>query len=127
MNVDVRVQDILAYKGDALIVNLFEGVTKPGGATAAVDQALGGLISQAIAQGEFQGKAGTHLLLHTQGKLKAERVLVAGLGKQTPPPPRMPAGRDDPPWDGGWGSRRCGGGSGHHRGGSPGALYLRPL
>jgi len=77
VNVDLRVQDMLAYKGDALIVNLFEGVTKPGGATAAVDQALGGLISQAIAQGEFQGKAGTHLLLHTQGKLKAERVLVA--------------------------------------------------
>jgi leucyl aminopeptidase len=82
VNVDVRVQDVLAYKGDALVVNLFEGVTKPGGATAVVDQALAGLISHAITQGEFQGKAGTHLLLHTQGKLKAERVLVAGLGKQ---------------------------------------------
>ena len=82
VDVEVRVQDLLAYRGDALIVNLFEGVTKPGGATGAVDQALGGLISHAIAQGEFQGKAGTTLLLHTQGKLKADRVLVVGLGKQ---------------------------------------------
>lgn len=82
MNIEVQVQDVLTYKGDALIVNLFEGVKKPGGATGAVDQALGGLISQAIAQGEFRGKSGTTLLLHTQGKVKAERVLVAGLGKQ---------------------------------------------
>ncbi|MFQ5533082.1 MAG: leucyl aminopeptidase, partial [Candidatus Methylomirabilales bacterium] len=82
MEVSVRVHDLLAYKGDAVIVNLFEGVKKPGGATGAVDQALGGLISHVIAQGEFQGKAGTSVLLHSQGKLKAERVLVVGLGKQ---------------------------------------------
>lgn len=82
MEIDVQVQDVLAYKGDAVIVNLFEGVKKPGGATGAVDQALGGLISQAITQGEFRGKAGTTFLVHTQGKIKAERVLVAGLGKQ---------------------------------------------
>ncbi|MFQ5988799.1 MAG: leucyl aminopeptidase [Candidatus Methylomirabilales bacterium] len=82
MNVNVQVQDLLAYPGDALIVNLFEGVKKPAGATGAVDQALGGLISQLIAQGEFHGKGGTNLLLHTQGRLKAGRVLVVGLGKR---------------------------------------------
>jgi leucyl aminopeptidase len=82
VNVDVRVQDVLGYRGDAVIVNLFEGIKKPGGATGTVDQALGGLISQAIAQGEFRGKAGSTLLLHTQGRLRAHRVLVVGLGKQ---------------------------------------------
>lgn len=82
MKVDVRMQDILAYPGDAVVVNLFEGVKQPGGATKAVDQALGGLISQAISRGEFRGKTGTSLLLYTHGKLKAERVLVAGLGKE---------------------------------------------
>ncbi|MFQ5658534.1 MAG: leucyl aminopeptidase [Candidatus Methylomirabilales bacterium] len=82
VEISVRVQDLLAYKGDALIVNLFEGVRKPGGATGAVDQALGGLISHIIAQEEFQGKAGTSVLLHSQGKLKADRVLVVGLGKR---------------------------------------------
>ncbi len=82
MDVSVRVQDLLAYSGDAVIVNLFEGVKKPGGAAGAIDQALAGLISRVIAQGEFQGKAGTSVLLHSQGKLKAERVLVAGLGKR---------------------------------------------
>ncbi|MFQ5801262.1 MAG: leucyl aminopeptidase [Candidatus Methylomirabilales bacterium] len=82
MEIRVRVQDLLQYRGDALIVNLFEGVQKPGGACGAVDRALGGLISRLIAQGEFQGKAGTTLLLHTHGKLKADRVLVVGLGKR---------------------------------------------
>ncbi len=32
--------DIVQQKVDAIIVNLFEGVTSPGGATGAVDQAL---------------------------------------------------------------------------------------
>ena len=82
MEIRVRVQDILAYPGDALIVNLFEGVKEPGGATGAVNQALGGLITRLISEGEFKGKAGETLLLHTQGRLKADRVLVVGLGKQ---------------------------------------------
>ena len=48
--------DILNVKADALVVNLFEGVTIPGGATGAVDKACQGLISSVIAQGEFEGK-----------------------------------------------------------------------
>jgi len=48
VKVNVQVQDVVAYPGDALIVNLFDGVRKPGGATRAVDEALGGLISQVI-------------------------------------------------------------------------------
>jgi len=72
VKVNVQVQDVIAYPGDALIVNLFDGVRKPGGATRAVDEALGGLISQVIAQREFEGKAGSSVLLHTQGKLRAE-------------------------------------------------------
>lgn len=50
--------DITGVRADALIVNLFEGVTHPGGATGAVDKALGGLITSLIAQGEIKGELG---------------------------------------------------------------------
>lgn len=66
---------------DALVVNLFEGVTTPGGATGAVDKALDGAISALLAGGDFAGKAGSTALLYTNGKLPAARVLLVGLGK----------------------------------------------
>jgi leucyl aminopeptidase len=63
-------------------VNLFEGVTSPAGATGAVDAAIGGAISSLIAAGDIRGKQGETTLVHALGKLKAPRVVVAGLGKQ---------------------------------------------
>ncbi|MFO7632568.1 MAG: leucyl aminopeptidase, partial [Caldilinea sp.] len=66
---------------DCIVVNLFEGVETPGGATGAVDQALGGMIRSLIAAGDFDGKAGATALLYTDGKAPAARVLVVGLGK----------------------------------------------
>lgn len=66
---------------DTIIVNLFEGVTAPAGATGAVDQALNGAISGLIAGGDFSGKAGETAVLYTQGAIPARRVIVTGLGK----------------------------------------------
>ncbi len=81
--------EILAQQGlvtevetPLVAVNIFEGVTRPGGATAAVDGALGGLISQLIADGEIKGKLNEVTIIHTSGKLKSSRVAVVGLGKQ---------------------------------------------
>ena len=77
--------DIAQIASDAAIVNLFEGVTKPGGATGAVDRALGGLISELIADGEITGKRGSNTLIHTPTDrydgFTPKRVLVMGLGK----------------------------------------------
>jgi len=78
----VVVTDITEIEVDALIVNLFEEVNQPGGATGAVDKALDGVISQLIASGEIKGKLGELNLIHTLGKIPASRILVAGLGKQ---------------------------------------------
>jgi len=82
MEVKVILADIIDYEVDALIVNLFEEVKQPGGATGVVDKALGGAISQLIATGEIKGKLNEITLLHSLGKLPANRVIVAGLGKQ---------------------------------------------
>jgi leucyl aminopeptidase len=78
----VRTGDIATAEADAIVVNLFEGVTAPGGATGAVDSALDGAISKLIAQGDIRGKSGEFTTIHTFGKLKSPRVVVAGLGKQ---------------------------------------------
>ncbi len=82
MELKVVIADITTLEVDALIVNLFEEVKQPGGATAAVDKALDGAISQLIATGEIKGKLGELTLIHTLGKIPARRVVVAGLGKQ---------------------------------------------
>ena len=82
MKINVKTIDITTIATPALIVNLFSGVEKPGGATGAVDQALDGAISLLIVDGEIKGKQGELTLLHTMGKIGPARVLVAGLGKQ---------------------------------------------
>jgi len=74
--------DVTKVKVDAAIVNLFEGVEKPGGATGAVDKALDGIISKLIAEGEIKGKLNEVTLLHTMGRIEPERVAVVGLGKR---------------------------------------------
>ena len=81
MEINVQAGDISAFAADAVVVNLFEGVTAPGGATGAVDGAMGGAISSLIAAGDVRGKLGEFALIHTLGKIAAPRVVVAGLGK----------------------------------------------
>ena len=65
----------------------------------AVDQALGGAIREAIADGDLRGKKGEIALFYPRGAIPARRVLVVGLGPQdkfTPAdrcaghPPRRP-------------------------------------
>jgi leucyl aminopeptidase len=86
--VDLRVQQASVTEIDTplLVVNLFEGVSQPGGATGAVDQAMGGQISRLIADGEITGEPATITVIHnaTPGSgLHAQRVAVVGLGKST--------------------------------------------
>ena len=81
MEINVQQGSIESSAADTIIVNLFEGVTTPGGATGAVDQALGGAISDLIAGGDLKGKAGEVAVLYPRGGIAARRVLVVGLGK----------------------------------------------
>jgi leucyl aminopeptidase len=64
-----------------LVVNLFQDADALGGATAAADQALGGLLARLRAAGELRGKLGETVVVYNQtDRLRAERVLVVGLG-----------------------------------------------
>ena len=83
MNINVIQGNIAAREDAAIVVNLFEGVTHPGGATGAADDALGGAITDLIREGDITGKRGESTLIYSLGRLPAKRVVVAGLGKQS--------------------------------------------
>ena len=82
MEIKIIVGDIAQIEADAIVVNLFEGMEQPGGATAAVDEVLDGAISSLISRGEIKGKFGDVSIVHTFGKLPAGIVAIAGLGKR---------------------------------------------
>lgn len=82
MEIKVAVGDISKIKAGVIIINFFEGTEKPEGDAAAVDKALGGAISNLIRQKEIKGKLNEITLIHSLGKLPADRVVVVGLGKK---------------------------------------------
>ncbi|MBN2391477.1 MAG: hypothetical protein JXR84_12185, partial [Anaerolineae bacterium] len=95
MQIKVVTGALQMVTAQAIVVNLFEGVTVPGGATGAVDQALGGQIQALIAGGDFRGKRNEVVVLYPNGTFPAQRVILVGLGKRekfTPDVIRQAAG-----------------------------------
>jgi len=82
MEIQVMAGSIQSVEDDLIVVNLFEGVEMPEGATGAVDQAMSGAIRELIADGDFQGKRGEIVVLYPRGAIPASRVIVVGLGPQ---------------------------------------------
>ncbi len=74
--------DVRTVKADMIVVNLFEGAGRPGGAAAAVDAAIGGGIAAAVRDGDFAGKLGETLSLRPSRGVASRRILVVGLGKK---------------------------------------------
>ena len=64
---------------DALILGVFERGAQPA-ATAAVDTAGQGLIGRLLKQGDFNGKAGSTLVVRHPEGIKAARLVLVGLG-----------------------------------------------
>lgn len=82
MRVKASARDATKVRADALIVNIFQGVKKPGGVTGAVDSALDGAISKLVSAGEIKGTLGQITTIHVFGQVPASRVVVVGLGRK---------------------------------------------
>ena len=65
---------------EALILGVFETGAQPA-VTVATDKASKGLIGRIQKQGDFNGKAGTSLVVRHPEGLKAARLVLVGLGK----------------------------------------------
>jgi leucyl aminopeptidase len=65
---------------DVLVLGRYAAEGRPPAEFAAVDRALGGLLSKVLTSEKFEGKPGQISYVHTGGKIPAERVLVVGLG-----------------------------------------------
>ncbi|MEW6720045.1 MAG: leucyl aminopeptidase [Thermodesulfobacteriota bacterium] len=82
MRIECVSGDIRTVKADMIVVNLFEDSGEPGGATGAVDKAIGGAIAAAVREKDFDGKLGETFFLRPGRGVSAPRVLVVGLGKR---------------------------------------------
>jgi len=87
MQVTVAVGNITENDADTIVVPLAQGVRTLSGETAAVDQALGGLIAQMLASGIVAQKSGetTTLPVPTAARrrIKAKRVVIYGIGERS--------------------------------------------
>ncbi len=82
MDVDLSRGPVEELRADCLAVPVFEDEKMLKGDAAAVDRALGGMISSLRSEGEIKGEAGETTLLHNAGALASRRILVVGLGKK---------------------------------------------
>ena len=64
MEVTALVGHLPAADADTVVVNLFQGVKQPGGATGDMDTAMGGAVSRLIDSGDFSGKLNETAVLY---------------------------------------------------------------
>jgi leucyl aminopeptidase len=85
MDVTVETRSPAETAADLLALPLFEldparwRLPRP---LAALDQAAGGRVAQALAAGDFRGKRGESLLVHPAPSVRAKRILLIGLGAE---------------------------------------------
>ncbi len=82
MKIEVGIGDIARWEDEVIVVNLFEGVGHPGGATGAVDAALGHQITAMIATGDITGRFKEVNVFPSFDRIPGNRVMVVGLGKR---------------------------------------------
>jgi len=82
MEISTQSGSIQTLDADAIVVNLFQGVTQPGGATGAVDKALDGAIRDLISNGAIRGNLNETAVIYPRGAIPARRVIIVGLGSE---------------------------------------------
>ena len=81
MEVNVVAGDVTRVKAGAVIVGFFEEAKSLDGDIASIDRALGGAVSGLVSRGEIKGKLNEINIIHSLGRLAADRAVVMGLGK----------------------------------------------
>ena len=81
MQIRLQVGGFQNEPAELIVVGMFEDQVGLSQAAAAVDQALGGQLTQLIADGDFASKAKELSLLYAAGRGAAKRVLLVGLGR----------------------------------------------
>jgi len=81
MKIDVISANPLEYATPALVIGCCED--EQDDLFSACDAALDGCLGRLAGSREFSGKANTSRLLHTLGRMPAERLLLVGLGKRS--------------------------------------------
>uniref|UniRef100_A0A831UJI9 Probable cytosol aminopeptidase n=1 Tax=Geobacter metallireducens TaxID=28232 RepID=A0A831UJI9_GEOME len=82
MNVRIVLHDALTYPCPLLVVGCCEDSPDEDPLLASCDTLLGGGLAAIRASREFTGKLNRTKLVHTLGRLPAERLLLVGLGKR---------------------------------------------
>jgi hypothetical protein len=77
-------QPVTRVRTEVLALGIFEDVRPLTGPAEEVDWIFGGLLSRLILDGKIRGASGESILLATQNKVPAEKVLIVGLGKRDP-------------------------------------------
>ncbi|MDI6743658.1 MAG: leucyl aminopeptidase [Smithella sp.] len=82
MKVFVKKGSLVDVKNQAIILALCEDTGKLSGVALDIDKKTGGLISELIGNGDFEGKPSQISVVYTRASLPAKRIALVGLGKQ---------------------------------------------
>ena len=83
LNISIRTDDAAEVRTPLLVLQHFRDDDEPMGSAAAVDGALGGLLSRLLSRGDFRGKAGEAVVVYPEDAgFPAERVMLVGIGER---------------------------------------------
>src|SRR3990172_1522536 len=82
MKINIVAGKLEKQKTDGAVIPIFDD-EKLGPAAVRVDKALGGMIARVIEGGDFKPKPGAVHLIYPEGRILAERLVLAGLGKRS--------------------------------------------
>jgi leucyl aminopeptidase len=82
MKIDVLTKKLESVKTEALVIPVFEEEKKFSGNLQKLDEIFEGRISQIVKSQKFKGSEGKFLVIPTFEKIKAEYIILAGLGSK---------------------------------------------
>jgi leucyl aminopeptidase len=82
MQVSAKQGRVETESAEVLVLPHCEGEAFAKDSLGALDKALGGAMWDLLDSKEFEGKANEVVLLHSQGKVSAKRLILVGLGKK---------------------------------------------